>query len=236
IRSGAAADSIAVAARSLANGAAQELGAAFDRVGVPWRERRGRPALPVPTVRLALSLLELIDQDFPREPLIDLLSSRLVWLAEDGDRLPPAALARVLRESHARDDATAGGYAAALSSLARRLERKERGAAHVEETSRRVQRAIAALRRPPAPGTLRELPGRSFDHLLLTGLVDGELPARPLPDPLLSDEERRAINRAAKRMVFRAASGSGEPGLLPPRQAEETLLFHLALCAARRSA
>ena len=338
IRSGAAADSIAVAARSLANGAAEELGAAFDRVGVPWRERRGRPALPIPTVRLALSLLELIDQDFPREPLIDLLSSRLVWLAEDGDRLPPAALARVLRESHARDDATAGGYAAALSSLARRLERKERGAAHVEETSRRVQRAIAALRGLPAQGTLRdhgaallellgrwglwrrlrvpepvdagpaldhaavsalgrdqaaaraleqacaglaaaavrigearmgrrefaqllsqtlaeaslppggarggavqlmelrELPGRSFDHLLLTGLVDGELPARPLPDPLLSDEERRAINRAAKRMVFRAASGSGEPGLLPPRQAEEPLLFHLALCAARRSA
>src|SRR2546426_8735048 len=138
IRSGAAADSIAVAARSLANGAAEELGAAFDRVGVPWRERRGRPALPVPTVRLALSLLELIEQDFPREPLIDLLSSRLVWLAEDGDRLPPAALARVLRESYARDDATAGGYATALSSLARRLERKERGAAHVEETSRRV--------------------------------------------------------------------------------------------------
>src|SRR2546428_204321 len=156
IRSGAAADSIAVAARSLANGAAQELGAAFDRVGVPWRERRGRPALPVPTVRLALSLLELIEQDFPREPLIGLLSCRLVWLAEDGDRLPPAALARVLRESHARDDATAGGYATALSSLARRLERKERGAAHVEETSRRVQRVIAALRGLPAQGTLRE--------------------------------------------------------------------------------
>src|SRR5437868_6363359 len=251
IRSGAAADSIAVAARSLANGAAEELGAAFDRVGVPWRERRGRPALPIPTVRLALSLLELIDQDFPREPLIDLLSSRLVWLAEDGDRLPPAALARVLRESHARDDATAGGYAAALSSLARRLERKERGAGDAGEArmgrrefAQLLSQTLAEASLPPGGARggavqlmeLRELPGRSFDHLLLTGLVDGELPARPLPDPLLSDEERRAINRAAKRMVFRAASGSGEPGLLPPRQAEETLLFHLALCAARRSA
>src|SRR5207253_2295613 len=99
-----------------------------------------------PAVRLALSLLELIDQDFPREPLIELLSSRLLWLAEDGETLPPTALARMLRESHVRDDATAGGYSAALSSLARRLERKERSAAHVEETSLRVQRTIAALR------------------------------------------------------------------------------------------
>src|SRR3989442_441135 len=200
-----------------------------------------------------------------------------------------------------RSGAAAGGYATALSSVARGLERKERGAAHVEETSRRVQRVIAALRGLPAQGTLREhgaallellgrwglwrrlrvpepvdagpalehaavsalgrdqaaaraleqacaglaaaamrigearmgrrefaqllsqtlaeaslppggarggavqlmelreLPGRSFDHLVLTGLVDGELPPPPLPDPLLSDEERRAINRAAKR-------------------------------------
>ncbi len=338
IRSGAAPDSIAVAARSLANGAAEELGAALDRAGVSWRERRGRPALPAPVVRLALSLLELIDQDFPREPLIELLSSRLLWLAEDGETLPTTALARVLRESHVRDDATAGGYSAALSSLARRLERKERSAAHVEETSRRVQRTIAALRRLPAQGTLREhgaallellgrwslfrrlrakepvdaglalgraaagalgrhqaaaraleeacagfaaaaarigemrmgrtefaqllaqdlgdaslppggarggavqlvelreLPGRSFDHLLLAGLVDGELPARSPADPLLSDDERRAINRAAKRPVFRGGSESGGPGLFPQRQAEEPLLFHLALCAARRSA
>src|SRR2546428_1866819 len=94
IRSGAAADSIAVAARSLANGAAEELGAAFDRVGAPWRERRGRPALPIPSVRLALSLLGVIGQEFPRQPLIGLLSSRLGWLAEGGGRLPPAAPAR----------------------------------------------------------------------------------------------------------------------------------------------
>src|SRR5256885_1036608 len=94
IRSGAAPDSIAVAARSLAIGAAEELGAALDRAGVPWRERRGRPALPAPAVRLALSLLEMIDQDFPREPLIELLSSRLLWLAGGGEALPPAGPAR----------------------------------------------------------------------------------------------------------------------------------------------
>lgn len=338
IRSGAAADSIAVAARSLADGVAEELGAAFDRAGLPWRERRGRPALAAAPVRLALSLLDLVEDDFPRERLIDLLSSRLLWLGEDGDRLPPQALARTLREAHASDDAGGQGYAKSLSALARRLAKKERDPAHAEETSRRVQRVIAALRRLPAQGTLREhgaalldllgrwglwrrlrsplphhsgsalegaaaaalgrdqaaaraleqacaglaraaaqigevrltraefaqllsealgqaslpapgarggavqllelreLPGRSFDHLFVVGLVDGELPARPAADPLLSDEERHAVNRAARRPVFRVAAEAGEPGLLPPRQAEEPLLFHLALCAARRSA
>ncbi|HXL40331.1 MAG TPA: PD-(D/E)XK nuclease family protein, partial [Myxococcales bacterium] len=352
IRSGVAADSIAVAARSLASGVAEELAAAFDRAGVPWRERRGRPALAAAPVRLALALLELVEEDFPREPLIDLLCSRLLSLRgtpEPGTpydgvpknlpkNLPPQALARVLREAHVRDDASEGGYAAALSSLAQRLGRKGRAATQVDETAGRVQRVIAALRRLPAHGTLREhgaalldvlagwglwrqirapepfgagprleraaatalardqaaartleqacaglaraagqlgesrltraefaqvlsealaeaslapggarggavqlvelreLAGRSFEHLFAVGLVDGELPARPTADPLLSDEERRAVNRAARRPVFRLGAEGGDAGLLPPRQAEEPLLFHLALCAARTSA
>jgi RecB family exonuclease len=338
IRSGVAADSIAVAARSLGEGVAEELGSAFDRAGLPWRERRGRPALGAAPARLALSLLDLVEDGFPRERLIDLLCSRLLRLGEEGDTLPPQALARTLREAHAADDSGGGGYATSLSALARRLEKKDRGAAHVAETSRRVQRAIDELRRLPAQGTvrehgaalldllgrwglwrrlrahqqadagaaleraaaaalgrdqaaaraleqacaglarasarigeeclaraefaqllsdalaqaslpasgarggavqlleLRELPGRSFEHLFIVGLVDGELPARPAADPLLSEEERHAVNRAAGRPVFRVAAAAGDPGLLPPRQAEEPLLFHLALCAARRSA
>src|SRR6266404_1773508 len=348
IRSVEAADSIAVAARSLASGVAEQLAAAFERAGVPWRERRGTPALAAAPVRLALALLELVEEDFPREPLIDLLCSRLLSLRgtpEPGTpydgvpkNLPPQALARVLREAHVRDDASEGGYAAALSSLAQRLGRKGRAATHVDETAGRVQRVIAALRRLPAHGTLREhgaalldvlagwglwrqirapepfgagprleraaatalardqaaartleqacaglaraagqlgesrltraefaqvlsealaeaslapggarggavqlvevreLAGRSFEHFFAVGLVDGELPARPSVDPLLSDEERRAVNRAARRPVFRLTAEAGDAGLLPPRQAEEPLLFHLALCAARTSA
>ena len=349
IRFRVAPDSIAVAARSLGSGVAEELAAAFDRAGVPWRERRGRPALAAAPVRLALALLELVEEDFPRESLIDLLCSRLLSLRgtpyvrgtpSDGvpENLPPQVLARVLREAHVRDDASEGGYAAALSSLAQRLDRKGSPAAHVDETAGRVQRVLAALRRLPAHGTLREhgaallevlegwglwrrlrapepfgtgpaleraaatalardqagartlqqacaglaraagqlgeprmtraeyaqvlsealaeaslapggarggavqlvelreLAGRSFEHLFAVGLVDGELPARPAVDPLLSDEERRAVNRAARRSVFRLPGDGGDGGLLPPRQAEEPLLFHLALCAARSSA
>jgi len=72
---------------------------------------------------------------------------------------------------------------------------------------------------------LRELWGRSFAHLLVTGLVDGVLPARPAPDALLSDEEKRAVSRAARRPVFRDRTGL-----------DERLLFHLALASARNSA
>src|SRR6267378_888669 len=184
IRSGVAADSIAVAARSLASGVAEELAAAFDRAGVPWRERRGRPALAAAPVRLALALLDLVEEDFPRKPLIDLLCSRLLSLRgtpepgtpSDGvpkklpENLPPQALARVLREAHVRDDASEGGYAAALSSLAQRLGRKGRAAAHVDETARRVQRMIASLRRLPAHGTLREHGAALLEVLASWGL------------------------------------------------------------------
>jgi len=329
LAAGTPADTIAVAARTLANGVVEELAAAFDRLGIPWRERRGRPALPAAPVRLALSLLEMVEQDFPREPLIDLLSSRLLWMRQDGEHLPPQVLARCLREAHVRDDATEGGIAARLQALSARRARNGQEARDVAETEVRVSRAISTLRKLPERATLREhgagllevlgrwglhrrlrvpepvdagplleravsaalardqaalrcleeacsglaraaaqvglgekrftrasfaqvlaealsdaslppggarggavhlvelreLPGRSFDHLLVIGLVDGELPARPAVDPLLSDEERRSVNRAAHRSVFRDSTTTAEP-----------LLFHLALSSARKSA
>jgi RecB family exonuclease len=347
---GAPPETIAVAARSLGGGIAEELGAALDRMGVPWRERRGRPALPAPPAQLALSLYELCERRFPRGGMEALLCSRLLWLAEEGERLPGQALARRLREAHVRDDASDGGYAARLGALASRVQVKarekqddcSRALADVEETRRRVQRAIDALRALPVRATLREhgrallellvrwglpgrlrrlddgeqerdagalarastaalardqaalgavedacealaraseslgdgartwsraewaqalaaelaetslpprgarggavqlcelreLVGRRFEHVLVVGLVDGELPARPPVDPLLSDEDRRAVNRAAGRPVFRAAPEGTDLALLPPRQIEEPLLFHLGLCAAGTS-
>ena len=48
-----------------------ELGAALQRFGIAFRERRGRPVLSAPAVRLALSLFEAIEEDFPRERLIE---------------------------------------------------------------------------------------------------------------------------------------------------------------------
>jgi len=336
LRNGAAPESIGIAARSLAGGIAEELAAALERAGIPWRERRGRPALPASPVRLALSLYELVERNFPREPLIDLLSTRLLWLRHDGETLPAQTLARTLRDAHLRDDAE-GGIAARLDALALRSSAPPE---ELDEVRQRTLRAVVELRqlpehatlrehgaallgllvrwgllrklRTPGPASsgpalsraadlalsrdqaalraledtcaglaraavqlglseqrlsraayaqllagslaeaslppggarggavqlveLREVPGRSFRHLFVVGLVEGELPAPPAIDPLLSDEERRSVNRAARRTVFRVPPQAGETSLIPSRQAEEPLLFHLALCSATESA
>ena len=328
LESGADPESIAIAARTLADGSAEEIEAALDRAGIAWRERRGRPALPAPPIQLALSLSRLVEEDFPREMLIDLLSSRLLWLPNEGERLPSQALARRLREARCRDDAADVGYSAQLTRLRDRLERRGKHCGDLVEVAARVERVLGELRalarrrtcrehgaallallsrwnlhrklRAPGPSDappaleraslsalardqaalqrleescvaiargaadlgvarrelgfaewtqilshaladtslpaggarggavqlleLRELAGRSFDHVFVIDLVDGVLPRRAAADPLLSEEEKRAVNRAARRTVFR------------DRQQEEPLLFHLALCAARQSA
>jgi ATP-dependent helicase/nuclease subunit B len=62
--------------------------------------------------------------------------------------------------------------------------------------------------------------------------VDGRFPARELPHALFSEDDRRAINRWARRDVFRVSSG--EPGARAAwRLAEDRLLFYLALSASR---
>src|SRR5256714_6355666 len=360
IAAGTPPDSIAIAARSLARGVAEELASALERLGIPWRERRGRPALPAPPVQLALRILGLVEGHFPREELEQVLSSRLLWLPDHGHPIPPQAALRRLREAHVRDDALDGGYAERLRALAARLKARARSrasemtdpvaaasaledaaraAGDVAEVAARVQSILADVRSLPDRATLRahgdallalldrwgmpgrlrrgehepgndepgpfsraaaaalardqaalgaleeacqtlaegaaelgdaerafsraewvqvltralagaslpaggarggavqlaelrELAGRRFDHVLVVGLLDGELPATPPVDPLLSDDDRRAVNRAAGRRVFRAPAADGEASLLPPRQSEEPLLFQLGSCAA----
>jgi RecB family exonuclease len=157
-----------------------------------------------------------------------------------------AALERAAAGALARDQAAVRALEDACAGLAR-------GAAQVGLAEKRFARgewaqllasSLAGVSLPPGGARggavqlveLRELPGRAFDHLLVVGLLDGELPARPAVDPLLSDEDRRAVNRAARRAVFRAPPADAqEATVLPPRQAEEPLLFQLALASARKS-
>ncbi|MFL5399078.1 MAG: PD-(D/E)XK nuclease family protein [Myxococcales bacterium] len=338
---GAAPDGIAIVARDLGGGVLEELTAALDRFRVPWRERRGSPAATAPPVRLALSLYDLVERRFPVEGVETLLCSRLVWLREEGDRVPPERLVRRLREARIVDDVSEGGYDARLVALADRISAKAaaaagegraapdpvRARAEIDEVRRRVRRILdeasalperaslrdhgaallalldrwqlparirrhddsaveadflsrasaAALGRDQAaldalegacgelaraadalgesdrlrsraewvqalsgaltalrPGGARggavqicqlgEVPGRRFEHLIITNLVEGQLPATPPVDPLLADEDRRAVNRLVRRPVFDL-----------PGTAQEPLLFHLALCAADAS-
>jgi len=314
-RSGTPLGSIAIAARSLSGGVAEELGAALDGIGLPWRERRGRPALPSRPVRLAMLVYELAEHGIARAGLAGLIGSPLLRL--DGQGEGTHRQLRWLDQAGARD----AGAGAALRALAARLPEGERAGAL--ETARRTERIVAdvralpdraapgeharallglfdrwrvgaALARTPEPGApalaaaaardlaalerlrsacaelaaagsrlgmasvarrewvemvrdqldgaslppagargaavqiveLRELSGRSFEHLVVVGLRDGELPARPSTDPLLSDEDKQAANRLAGRAVFRAPASDGAP---------DPALFYLALCAARSS-
>ena len=353
---GAPPDRIAVVAEGRGGGFVPELTAALDRFDIPWRERRGSPALAAPPVRLALSLYELVDRGFPLEGLEALLCSRLVRLAAEEERLPPERLVRRLREARALDDVAEGGYDRRLHELAARIEAKAEAAARegragpdpvraraeIDEVRKRVRRvqddlrtlpeqacvrdhaaalltlldrwnlparlrwqertgseeeatflaraAAAALARDqaalsaleeacteiaraadllgekdrlrsraewaqalsaslaaatlPKGGArggavqvcaLRDLPGRRFDHVVVAGLVDGELPAAPPVDPLLAEDDRRDINRLVRRTVFRTVPGGRESEGLPTQLAEEAPVFHLALCSADSS-
>jgi RecB family exonuclease len=64
--------------------------------------------------------------------------------------------------------------------------------------------------------------GRRFTHLFACGLVDGEVPARPPEDPLLSDDDRAALNRALGAPVLPLSARAID---------RAALSFHVALAA-----
>jgi len=97
-------------------------------------------------------------------------------------------------------------------------------------------RDINLQARGPRSGSVRVLDvraiaGLTFAHVFVGGLVDGRFPGRPSPMSLVTEDERRALN-AVRPRLFRLGVGDGELSL-PLRQAEDRLLFHLALCAGR---
>jgi ATP-dependent helicase/DNAse subunit B len=96
--------------------------------------------------------------------------------------------------------------------------------------------AVPLELRGPQGGAVRlmdahSLAGRTFRHLFIISLNDGSFPARPPPHPLFPEEDRAQANRLLARGAFRAPAPGSDPSPLPPRQAEEPLLFYLALCA-----
>ncbi|MFT3841819.1 MAG: PD-(D/E)XK nuclease family protein [Myxococcaceae bacterium] len=95
--------------------------------------------------------------------------------------------------------------------------------------------SVNLLPRGPRAGAVelleaRALAGRHFQHVFIGGLNDGRFPARPQPLALVSEEERKELNRAAGRPLFRIWAGESGAGV-PFRQAEDRLLFSLGLNA-----
>lgn len=141
----------------------------------------------------------------------------------------------------ARDQAAAESLSTLLNQLKEALERSGLGRRFMtrRDFARWVRVAAAELNlaaRGPRAGAVwlldvRELAGRSFAQLFLGGLVDGRFPGRPPPLSVFSEDERVALNRAAKRSLFRVSAGEGDVRV-PVRLAEDRLLFHFALCSA----
>lgn len=162
--------------------------------------------------------------------------------AEDFDPVatPAPILRAIATEQRARK--ALGGMAAALTAA---LEETGAGAQRIgrRELQTLLWDAAADVNLAGAGGPvgavrileLRELVGQRFDHVALGGFSEGRFPSEASGGGLLSDEERFAVNQAAKRDVFRALAGEQE-GRLRWGLAEDRLLLFQALAAAQTSA
>lgn len=165
-------------------------------------------------------------------------------LAEAVRRLEPRGaeglLALEVDRALAREQAAVEALQGLLTALRRALETSGLAARRVARRDffalvRRAAADVNLVARGPKAGAVwlldaRELPGRRFAHVFLGGLTDGRFPGRPPPLPLLSEEERTALNRLARWPLFRTAVGD-DAARVPARLAEDRLLLHLALCS-----
>lgn len=169
---------------------------------------------------------------------LGLMDSESTWEAEGDEGLGALAL-----EARSRDDA-------ARRALAARVRELERALAAVGGGPRLKRRTfgrwlVDAMQdvHLPARGSVtgavevldvRELEGRTFEHVFLGGLAEGRFPGREAPNPLLGDSERHALNKHLGRDVFRLTGGEFEERA-PWRLTEDRLLFASALAAGGQS-
>lgn len=159
-----------------------------------------------------------------------------------GTTTPLTALMAVeVERALAREQATAVALGALMVALKSSLQSSSLGLQTMtrRDFARWVKHAAGQINldvRGPRTGAVwlldvRDVPGRRFARLFLGGLLDGRFPGRAAPLPLLSEDERGVLNRAAQWPVFRTMVGEGDVRL-PARLAEDRLLFHLALSSA----
>lgn len=153
--------------------------------------------------------------------------------AEDG-------LAERALDARARDDAARE----ALAQRVRELERVLRATGGGARMSRRAfgRWLVDAMKdahlppRSPVSGAVevldvREVAGRTFEHLFLAGMTEGRFPGREPSNPLLGDSDRIAFNKHLGRDIFRLTGGEFDERA-PWRLTEDRLLFASALVAA----
>ncbi len=164
---GAAPDEIVIAPRALD----ERLGPvcdALDAYRIPWQCRQGTALLSAAPARLALSILRLVLDNYPREPFIEIMTSRYTAarVLEGGWRRHD--LAQTLREAGVRDDLSSSGsgrsaYEERLEGLMRQLT-----ARYGRTKARRQATAEAATGEPYDPHSHPEVLriGRICDRIL----------------------------------------------------------------------
>ncbi len=212
----------------------------------------GRKAAEVRAVKEAAQRLLKVAATLPAEGKAAELLEKW-WNALDELGLPQA-----VRRPEPRDQEGTGLGRAVLRALARdqaafeslhgmaqelRAALRDAGALSARMTRRTFQRWLVDAAsdfnlapRGPRGGAVqildvRELPGRTFDHVCIGGFSDGRFPRREVPSPLFPEEDRIRVNAWFGRDVFRVATGEGERRI-GWRLAEDRLLLHLALSAS----
>lgn len=155
------------------------------------------------------------------------------------EAMPLDGLAERALDARARDDAARE----ALGQRVRELERVLRATGGGARMSRRtfgrwLADAMKDAHLPPrgvAGGAVevldvREVAGRTFEHLFIGGMTEGRFPGREPGNPLLGDPDRVALNKHLGRDVFRLTGGEFEDRAAW-RLTEDRLLFASALVA-----
>lgn len=204
VATGTPPETIAIVFRDLASDTERLVEALAD-VGVPVRARLGVPLPASPVGRLALGVLELVEDDFPAADVAALLESRHVTLLDAGAADPR----RTFAEAGVRDDVigatgTAGAYEARLAAHQARL-RDPRAAKAVGLLREAVARLLALARSIPDEGPASEALEAFWDAITKLGVFDSLARATSSPSPI--GGEGRGGGTSHDRAVERAPAG-----------------------------
>lgn len=197
VSAGTPPERIAVCFRDLAADTEQLL-EALEELAVPARARLGVPLGASPVGRLALSLLDLVEDDFPVDGVVAVLQSRYACLVarDEVESLRWLALAGLRNDSLGARDGT-GAYTLRLQALARRLQatEQEQHAEQVRALQGRVEHLLSLGRSIPARGRGLDLLEKWWKAVEQLGIGDALLRLEPRDDGLLGREVDRALAR-----------------------------------------
>lgn len=185
-------------------------------------------------VERVLALVARIPRSAPLPQLVDGLCGLVEEILDDSYGVSGGAGTLEVRDVLAHAQAACSAVArpddgaVALPAFVTLVERML-ARAHAAHDEARDDDAVELLALP-------DLFGRSFEHVVVAGMVEGRLPKTERPERLLGDADRIRVNRALGRQVLRLHDDNPlEPGPTSRNRALEPLWMVGALRAAQRS-